>query len=136
MSTHAQNESQPAYSPLVEREKVTNASAAAAEFFATRERMRFVPPAELCNRLLAVVGNAATDSAASMDALRAVVEEFTINLQEQGAAPEAVLIALKALIRNQVFGGTLVQPPYIYRDPVRESITTWSIRKFFSETSV
>jgi hypothetical protein len=47
-----------------------------------------------------------------------------------------VLIVLKGLIRNQVFGGDAAQSPYIYRDPVRESITTWSIKEFFREKPV
>jgi hypothetical protein len=134
MSTNDQTGSHSA-PPLGEREK-TSASAASAEFFAGRENMRYAPPVELCNRLLALVGNAAADSATSMDALRAVVEEFTVNLQAQGAAPEAVLIVLKALIRNQAFGDNSPSSPYVYRDPVRESITSWSIKEFFREKPI
>ena len=116
-----------------ETQRYSAAERATGEFFALTVDSPYVPPADLVTRLLQAVEVAASDSAASMNALRAAVEEYTVNLREQGALPEAVLISLKTLIRNQTFRAESNGGSYMYVDPLRASISTWSINKFFRE---
>lgn len=91
------------------------------------------PPEELCERLLLAVKRAASNNASSMAALRAAVEEFTVTLKNDGATPEAVLITLKAVINNRAFPSVDAREPYSSGDPLRQKISTWSIKEFFRE---
>jgi len=97
--------------------------------------LRLLPPEDLCLRLLNAVEKAAVASAGSMDDLRRTVEEFTIVLKQQGASPEAVLIALKALIIHQTLPSDGHRMGQVSGDPVRQHISTWSIEEFFREES-
>lgn len=92
-----------------------------------------IPSAEVCDRLRNAVIAAATRDAESMESLRDAVREFTVALRDQGATPEATLIALKALVNAG--NGTLVAPHvsdwsgYI----IREKISTWCIERYFAD---
>lgn len=104
-----------------------------AEFFAVSAGARFAPPISLCTRLLEAVEAAGAESAESMEVLRATVHDFSVNLRRQGATPEAMLISLKTLIRDQTFRGAASAGSYIYGDPMRQSISTWAIEEFFKD---
>jgi hypothetical protein len=91
-----------------------------------------LPPADLCERLLAAVEKAASESSSSMDALRAAVAEFTVALRKEGATPEAVLITLKTLINNRTCPRVDPRDARGSTDPLRQKISTWSIQEFFS----
>ena len=92
-----------------------------------------IPSAQVCNRLRNAVIAAATRDSASMESLRDAVREFTVALRDNGATPEAALIALKALVNAG--NGTLVAPHvsdwsgYI----IREKISTWCSERYFAE---
>lgn len=67
--------------------------------------------------------DAATRSVASMLALRLAVEAFTADLRDAGLTPEAVLIALKKVVRSRTeWPGILI----------RDQMTTWCIEEFFA----
>ena len=91
------------------------------------------PPEELCERLLMAVQRAASTDTRSMEALRSAVEEFTVNLKNDGATPEAVLITLKAVINNRAFPSVNLNERYSTGDPLSSKISTWSIKEFFRE---
>lgn len=80
--------------------------------------------AERSNALRVAVDEAATRSAESMLALRIAVVGFTSDLRDTGMTPEAVLIALKKVVRQRTdFAGIMM----------REKISTWCIEEFFSQ---
>lgn len=90
-------------------------------------------PRELCEELHTAVERAALRSAGSISALRFAVSRFTIALRNDGAKPEAVLIALKSVINSRTFP-VLKDPMLDWRpDELRQQISTWSIEEFFSE---
>lgn len=89
-------------------------------------------PDELCEELQAAVENAALRSAGSIGALRLAVTRFTVALRDEGAKPEAVLIAIKSVINFRTFaaiGSVQDWKP----DELRQKISSWSIEDFFSE---
>lgn len=69
------------------------------------------------------IEEAAARSAESMLALRVAVEGFTADLRDSGMTPEAVLIALKKIVR-----GRTDVPGILMRD----QISTWCINEFFA----
>ncbi len=80
--------------------------------------------AERSSALRVAVDEAATRSAESMLPLRIAVVGFTSDLRDIGMAPEAVLIALKKVVRQRTdFAGIMM----------REKISTWCIKEFFRE---
>lgn len=80
--------------------------------------------AERSNALRVAVDEAATRSSESMLALRVAVVGFTSDLRDTGMTPEAVLIALKKVVRQRTdFAGIMM----------REKISTWCIEEFFRE---
>ncbi len=80
--------------------------------------------AERSNALRVAVEEAATRSAESMLALRIAVVGFTTDLRDTGMTPEAVLIALKKVVRQRTdFAGIMM----------REKISSWCIEEYFKE---
>ena len=67
--------------------------------------------------------DAATRSVESMLALRLAVEAFTADLRDAGMTPEAVLIALKKVVKSRA------EWPCIL---IRDQITIWCIEEFFA----
>lgn len=96
---------------------------------------RPVPPAEVCEELHAAVARAAARSADSMAALELAVRRFTVALQNEGATPEAVLISLKTVINSRTFHVAPTSMGDLSGDELRQLISTWSIREFFSATA-
>lgn len=92
-----------------------------------------VLPEELCEQLHAAVENAAWKSAESINALRLAVKRFTVALRDDGAKPEAVLIAIKSVIEAQTFAIEFDATPDRARRDIRQQISTWSIQEFFGE---
>ena len=91
-----------------------------------------LPAAEICEELCVAVERAATNSARSMNALRAAVERFTTALRHEGASAEEVLIVLKKFVNSRTFpltGGYAGEGG----DDLRHQISTWSIEEFFKE---
>jgi hypothetical protein len=73
--------------------------------------------------LRVAIEEAVARSAESMLALRLAVEGFTADLRDRGMTPEAVLIALKKIVRGRTdLPGILM----------REQISTWCINEFFA----
>lgn len=88
-------------------------------------------PEVLCEDLHTAVQLAAERSTASMSALRRAVARFTISLRDDGATPEAVLIALKSVINSRTFPVSHDQALPYSGDDLRQRISTWSIQEFF-----
>jgi len=90
-----------------------------------------IPDADLCDRLLNALEQAALDSSHSMEALRLAVSDFTAALRDQGTTPEAVLISLKSVINGRV----VVPRRDLFADrrkpEIHEKISTWAIQEFF-----
>ena len=95
---------------------------------------RALPPEELCKELHVAVARAAARSADSMAALHVAVRRFTVALQNDGATPEAVLIALKTVINAQTFRITPTSSDSSGEE-LRQMISRWSIEAFFSESA-
>ena len=93
---------------------------------------RVAPPAGLCEDLHRAVERAAVRSADSMAALRLTVARFTIALRNDGASPEAILIALKSVINSRTFPVT-PQGRDGHGEELRQLISTWSIQEYFEE---
>lgn len=89
-----------------------------------------LPASEVCEALYIAVEQAATVSARSMRELRNAVERFTNALRDDGASPEEVLIALKAVVNCRTF---VVADPRGDANDLREQISTWSIEEFFRD---
>ena len=66
-----------------------------------------------------------------MSALRLAVARFTASLRDDGATPEAVLIALKSVINSRTFPVTHDYAIPYTGDDLRQKISTWSIHEFF-----
>jgi hypothetical protein len=98
-----------------------------------RESDRLVLPDELCRDLRAAVEKAAVRSAGSINALRLAVKRFTVALRDDGAKPEAVLIALKSVINSRTFPIVDSRAEGWRPDELRQQISTWSVQDFFSE---
>ena len=88
------------------------------------------PPEKLCEELYIAAEEAAKSSAKSVAALRDAVERFTAALKDEGASPEAVLIALKTVINSRTF---IVADARADGNEIRQQISTWSIEAFFKE---
>ena len=96
--------------------------------------LRPQPDAELCDRLVAALEQAAIDRSLSMEALRLTVRDFTLALRQQGTTPEGVLISLKSVINHRRARPTLNQDFHDGPDPaIHEKISTWSIQEFFRD---
>ena len=95
---------------------------------------RVLPPEDLCKELHVAVARAAARSADSMAALHVAVRRFTVALQNDGATPEAVLIALKTVINAQTFRITPTSSDSSGEE-LRQMISRWSIEEFFSESA-
>ena len=91
------------------------------------------PPDQLCEELHIAVQRAALRSADSTNALRLAVRRFTFALKEDGASPEAVLIALKKVINSRTFPVADDPERNWNQNDLRQLISTWSIQEFFSE---
>ena len=95
---------------------------------------RAIPQADLCDRLLRALEQAALDSSHSMEALRLAVCDFTAALREEGTTPEGVLISLKSVIHLRTLPSRPYQRFSDWKDPeIHERISTWSIEEFFRE---
>ena len=90
-----------------------------------------VLPESLCEDLHTAVQLAAERSTASMSALRRAVARFTVSLRNDGATPEAVLIALKSVINSRTFPVAHDYAVPYTGDDLRQKISTWSIQEFF-----
>ena len=91
-----------------------------------------ISEADLSSRLRAAVQSAAMRNSGSTEALRQAVCAFTIALRDEGITPEAVLIRLKAAIKQQT-----LRPLWLtstWGGPrLDETITTWCIEDYFRE---
>lgn len=94
------------------------------------EKLQPVPPDDLCEALQQAVQKAAARSAESMLALQRAVREFTAALRSDGATPEAVLIALKAVINSRTFPVASSADNHDAEE-LRQRISSWSIQEFF-----
>ena len=92
-----------------------------------------VPPAPICEDLFNAVERAADRSTESMSQLRDAVAHFTAALRDEGAKPEAVLIALKSVINSRAFPSTMYYTSDISVELLRQQISSWSIEEFFRE---
>jgi|1185.fasta_scaffold15889_1 hypothetical protein len=95
---------------------------------------RRIAPDELCDELYIAVENAAVRSAGSINALRRAVKHFTVALRDDGAKPEAVLIAIKSVINSHAFQVVEYPRQDWTPDELQQQISTWSIQDFFSDT--
>ena len=99
------------------------------------EETRVVAPAELCEDIHVAFARVATDSPGSIAALQRAVRRFTVALQNDGATPEAVLIALKAVINSGTFHVT-TSPSDLSEEDLRQLISSWSIEEFFGDAAL
>lgn len=87
---------------------------------------------ELTLHLRGALERAASKSNESMEALRLAVCVFTVALRDDGIAPEAVLVQLKAAIRHKtlmpLWETSSWSGPHLH-----ETVTTWCIKDYFSE---
>ena len=93
---------------------------------------RLLASDQLCEELYQAVVSAASRRADSMEALRATVRRFTLALRNEGAKPEAVLIALKEIINSRVFQVEVSPSPAGSPERLRQQISAWSIQDYFS----
>jgi hypothetical protein len=77
----------------------------------------------LSDALRSALEDAAVRSVESMLALKIAVELFTADLRDAGMMPEAVIIALKKIMRSRTDGAGIL---------MREQITTWCIEEFYA----
>ena len=91
------------------------------------------PPDDLSDELQLAVEKAAMQSADSMNALRLAVMRFTAAMRDQGAQPEAVLIAVKSLINSRALMYVEDSRLNWRREELRQRISTWLIEEFFDE---
>ena len=94
---------------------------------------RLVPPDALSDELQIAVEKAAMQSADSINALRLAVRRFTAALRDEGAQPEAVLIAIKSVINSKVLTHVVDARENWKQDELRQQISSWSIQEFFDE---
>ena len=119
------------HADLTERAKVACKDARNA----AKLRDRPGPPDKLCEELHVAVAMAAAKSAGSMAALQLSVRRFTVALQQEGATPEAVLIALKDVINSRTFEVTRTTATDLGEQELRQLISSWSIEEFFSASA-
>lgn len=99
----------------------------------TAENIRVMPSRPSCDRLRQAVANAAARDAESMESLRLTVRELTVELREQGATPEAVLISLKTVV-GAGGGPPISSSPMDWNGYIlREKMSSWCIEEYFSE---
>lgn len=96
---------------------------------------RPLPPGNLCEELYIAVARAAAKSAGSMAALELCVRRFTVALQNDGASPEAVLIALKEVINSRMLQVSRTSAGDLSEEELRQLISRWSIEQFFSASA-
>ena len=92
---------------------------------------RWEPPEELCEELHVAFERAAERTPASLHELRQVVARFTHALRDEGASPEATLIALKTVINSRTYPAVEVSANEWSTDFLRRQISTWCIKEFF-----
>ena len=90
-------------------------------------------PDALSEELQHAVEKAAMQSADSMNALRLAVTRFTAALRDQGAQPEAVLIAVKNVINSRALMYVEDSRHNWRQQELRQKISTWMIQEFFDE---
>ena len=91
-----------------------------------------LPPEPFCEQLHEAMERAANRSAESMNLLRDTVGRFTIALRDEGASPEAILIALKSVINSRTFPSVVSPSRDGTGDQLRQQISTWCIEEFFA----
>jgi hypothetical protein len=99
------------------------------------EETRMAVPAELCEDIRIAFARVATGSPGSIGALQRAVRRFTVALHNDGATPEAVLIALKAVINSGTFHVT-TSPSDLSEEDLRQLISSWSIEEFFGDPAL
>lgn len=92
-----------------------------------------MPSETLCEELLEAARNASTRNPESMNALRAAVGRFTRALNDDGASPEAILIAIKSVVNSRVFPLVVSPPRDVNPERLRQLISTWCIQDMFPE---
>ncbi|MFL5482023.1 MAG: hypothetical protein ACJ8AK_07510 [Gemmatimonadaceae bacterium] len=99
------------------------------------EETRVAVPQELCEDIHLAFARVASDTPGSIAALQRAVRRFTVALQNDGATPEAVLIALKAVINSGAFHVTS-SPSDLRDENLRQLISSWSIEEFFGAAAL
>lgn len=91
----------------------------------------YVSPIDVAGRLRTAVRAAAAHDSRSTEDVRSAVAEFTRTLREQGATPEAVLIAIREVLGSRIVleNGRVGTEPTEQR--LREEISTWCIKEYF-----
>ncbi|HEX6626320.1 MAG TPA: hypothetical protein VF105_00060 [Gemmatimonadaceae bacterium] len=89
------------------------------------------PPEELCEELHIAFERAADRSPASLHELRQTVQRFTNALKDEGASPEATLIAVKSVINSRTYPEVDVPAQDWSADFLRRQVTTWCVKEFF-----
>lgn len=92
-----------------------------------------MPSETLCEELLGAARSASTRNAASMNALRVAVGRFTAALKDDGATPEAILVAIKSVVNSRVFPLIVSPSRDVNPERLRQLISTWCIEDMFSE---
>jgi hypothetical protein len=90
----------------------------------------------LTQRLHQAIEDAAARDAASMEALRLAVCEFTIVLRDEGTTPEGALILLKNAVNRQALPLLTAHERDRRDHPLRETISTWCIEAYFRQGSI
>ena len=92
---------------------------------------RLEPPDEFCEELHIAFERAADRSPAALHELRQTVQRFTSALKDEGASPEATLIAVKSVINSRTYPEAEVSAQDWSADFLRRQISTWCIKEFF-----
>lgn len=92
---------------------------------------RLEPPDELCEELHIAFERAADRSPASLHELHQTVQRFTNALKDEGASPEATLIALKSVINSRTYPAVEVSAQDWSADFLRREVSKWCIKEFF-----
>ena len=95
-----------------------------------------IPEADVSDRLLTAVKDAADRDADSIARLRTAVMRYTALLKERGTTPEQVLIALKTLINNRSLVAIEPHTSDWTGYTLREQMSTWCIEGFFEESAI
>lgn len=90
-----------------------------------------ISTAELAERMVKAVEEAAGRDAEAMARLRQAVSTFTIAFRDIGTTPEQVLIALKTAINNRALVAIPLRGADVNAEDLRGTISTWCIEEFF-----
>jgi hypothetical protein len=99
----------------------------------TRALQQAISRAELTQRLHKAMEEAASRDAASMEALRVAVCEFTLALREAGTTPEATLISLKDAVNRKSLPQFSTHAADRRNNQLHEEISTWCIKAYFQQ---